>query len=76
MVIVVGEDPRVGAFPGIIVQAEESHFLPVSWKKLIVRVCAPREVVQRRRKEWRIVVHFLLSSQGVIVNGGLFTKRL
>lgn len=75
MMIVVGEDPRVGAFRGLIVQAEESHFFS-SQLGLIVSVCAPRKIVQRRRKERRIVVHLLLSSQGVIVNGGLFTKRL
>lgn len=42
---------------------------------LIVSVCVPLKIVQRRNKR-RIVIHFLLSSQGVIEYGGLFTKRL
>lgn len=43
---------------------------------LIVSVCVPLKIVQRRRNKRRIVIHFLLSSQGVIEYGGLFTKRL
>lgn len=31
---------------------------------LIVSVSAPLKIVQRRRKERRIVIHFLLLSQG------------
>lgn len=40
----------------------KTHFF--SQLRLIVSVCAPLKIVQRRRKESRIVIHFLLLIRG------------
>lgn len=42
---------------------------------LIVSVCFPLKIVQEEGKR-RIVIRFLLFSQGMIVSGGLFEKTI